>query len=33
VPVTFVGAREAKENSAPERARHKPFNHRAGKAE
>src|SRR3954451_4761652 len=26
-------AREAKENSAPGRARHKPSNHRAGKAE
>ncbi len=33
VPVTFAGAREARGNSAPGRARHKPSDHRAGKAE
>ncbi|MEY9753166.1 hypothetical protein ABIE73_000561 [Bradyrhizobium yuanmingense] len=32
VPVTFAGVREAKGNSAPGRARHKPSDHRAGKA-
>ncbi|MEY9104018.1 hypothetical protein ABH999_000214 [Bradyrhizobium yuanmingense] len=32
VPVTFAGAREARGNSAPGRARHKPSDHRAGKA-
>ncbi len=30
---TFAGAREARRNSAPGRARHKPSDHRAGKAE
>ena len=33
VPVTFAGAREARRNSAPGRARHKSSDHRAGKAE
>ena len=32
VPATFAGVREARRNSAPGRARHKPSNHRAGKA-
>ena len=32
VPVTFAGAREARGNSAPGRARHKLSDHRAGKA-
>ena len=32
VPATFAGVREAKGNSAPGRARHKPSDHRAGKA-
>ena len=31
--VTFAGVREARTNSAPGRARHKPSDHRAGKAE
>ena len=30
--VNFAGAREARRNSAPGRARHRPSNHRAGKA-
>ncbi len=30
--VNFAGAREARRNSAPGRARHKPSDHRAGKA-
>src|SRR4051812_40211929 len=33
VLVNFAKAREARTNSAPGRARHKPSNHRAGKAE
>jgi len=33
VPVTFARVREARRNSAPGRARHKPSDHRAGKAE
>ena len=32
VPVTFASVREARTNSAPGRARHKPSDHRAGKA-
>ena len=32
VPATFAGAREARRNSAPGRARHKLSDHRAGKA-
>ena len=32
VPATFAGVREARRNSAPGRARHKPSDHRAGKA-
>ena len=32
VSVNFAGAREARTNSAPGRARHKPSNHCAGKA-
>ena len=31
-PVNFAGVREARRNSAPGRARHKPSDHRAGKA-
>ncbi len=33
LPVTFARTREARGNSAPGRARHKPSNHCAGKAE
>ena len=33
VLVTFASVREARRNSAPGRARHKPSNHCAGKAE
>ena len=32
-PVNSVSVREARRNSAPGRARHKPSDHRAGKAE
>ncbi len=32
VPATFAKVREARRNSAPGRARHKPSDHRAGKA-
>ncbi|MFK4509770.1 hypothetical protein IQ17_03621 [Bradyrhizobium daqingense] len=32
MPAAFVGVREARTNSAPGRARHKPSDHRAGKA-